>query len=125
MPLNIQNTPTESSGTAKIAVEGRLDATTWKDLEDHLEPILSAPVETVILDLAKLSFISSAGIRVLITASNRLTEKKGKLLLTNMQPQIVKVLEIIKALPGVSLFRSVQELDDYLAAMQRKVIEEQ
>ena len=36
-----------------------------------------------------------------------------------MQPQIHEVFEIIKALPGVTVFKDVAELDRYLAARQR------
>jgi hypothetical protein len=43
--------------------------------------------------------------------------------LTNLQPQIRKVFEIIQALPSLNIFESVEELDRYLAAMQRKVRE--
>jgi hypothetical protein len=36
-----------------------------------------------------------------------------------MQPQIQEVFDIIKALPGVAVFKDVAELDRYLAARQR------
>ena len=39
----------------------------------------------------------------------------------NLQPQIHEVFEIVKALPGVSIFASVAEFDEYLAVRQRKV----
>jgi hypothetical protein len=38
-----------------------------------------------------------------------------------MQPQIQEVFEIVKALPGVSVFGSIAEFDKYLATRQRKV----
>ena len=37
-----------------------------------------------------------------------------------MQPQIQEVFDIVKALPGVSVFASTEEMDAYLAAQQRK-----
>jgi anti-sigma B factor antagonist len=126
MPLKIQKQAVEGSDsrTARIALDGALDSLTSKELESVLDPLIAGPAQTVILDLSKLSFISSAGIRVLLTARNALAEKNGNLLLSNLQPQITKVLEIIKALPGVSVFSSMQEMDEYLAAMQKKVIED-
>ena len=126
MPLTIHKQTVDGSGstTVKIALDGALDSLTSKELESVLDPLIAGPARTVILDLSKLSFISSAGIRVLLTSRNALAEKNGSLLLANLQPQIAKVLEIIKALPGVSVFSSVQEMDEYLAAMQKKVIED-
>ena len=41
----------------------------------------------------------------------------------NLQPQIRKVFDIIQALPSLNVFESVEELDQYLAEMQRKVRE--
>ena len=47
----------------------------------------------------------------------------GKFLLVNLQPQIKKVFEIIKALDGMNVFKDQDEMDDYLAAMQNRVKE--
>ena len=41
--------------------------------------------------------------------------------LTNLQPQIRKVFDIIHALPSLNVFESVDELDRYLASIQCKV----
>jgi hypothetical protein len=39
----------------------------------------------------------------------------------NLQPQIKKVFDIINALPSMQIFASIEELDEYLDAMQKKV----
>jgi len=126
MPLTIQKQDVtgKASNATKIILDGTLDTLTAKQLEAVLEPLMAAPGRTVVLDMSKLSFISSAGIRVLLTARNTLAQKNGSLLLSNLQPQIAKVLEIIKALPNVAVFSSVEEMDEYLAAMQKKAIED-
>lgn len=121
MALRIQNLSQPESGIHKISVEGKLDGTTTPELESTLRPILGQNPKSLILDMAGLDFISSAGIRVLIETQKTLSANKGTVLLVNLQPQILKVLEIIKALPGITVFRNVQEMDDYLAAIQRKV----
>jgi len=125
MALNIQIFSYEKGGedTAKVALEGRLDQETYKECEKALEPVLAGPVRTLIFDMSKLKFISSVGVRILITTQRTLAGRNGCLLLANLQPQIEKVLEIIQALPGIDIFRNVEELDKYLAAMQRKVLE--
>jgi len=40
----------------------------------------------------------------------------------HLQPQIQKVLDIVKALPSVPIFKDDAEMDDYFDAMQKKVI---
>ena len=69
-------------------------------------------------DLAQLKFISSAGLRVFAAARKTLREHHGQASFVHMQPQIQEVFEIIKALPGVAVFKDEAELDQYLAARQ-------
>jgi anti-sigma B factor antagonist len=42
--------------------------------------------------------------------------------MTNLQPQIRKVFEIIMALPSLNVFESVADLDRYLTGIQKKVL---
>lgn len=71
-------------------------------------------------DLEELKFISSAGLRVFANTRKRLKERGGQTAFVRMQPQIQEVFEIIKALPGVGIFKSFAEMDEYLAARQRR-----
>ena len=121
MAIKIQNLSQPESGIYKFSVEGRLDGNTTPELESILKPVLAQNPKSIILDMAGLDFISSAGVRLLIETQKALSANKGTVLLVNLQPQILKVLEIIKALPGITVFRNVQEMDDYLTAIQRKV----
>lgn len=120
MALSIDVQRSEASRwTAWVALGGTLDGTTAPLLEKALEPLLDS-VHHLVFDLAGLKFISSAGIRVLLKARKELKAVDGSFAMKNLQPQIHKVFEIIGSLPGVSIFTSEQELDAYLAAMQRK-----
>lgn len=105
--------------TARVVLAGSLDGATSHLLEEALNPLLDS-VRHVVFDLADLKFISSAGIRVLLSARKRLRAQDGSFAMKNLQPQIEKVFEIIGSLPGFEIFRSEQELDSYLAAMQKK-----
>jgi anti-anti-sigma regulatory factor len=46
----------------------------------------------------------------------------GEFAMTNLQPQIRKVFEIIMALPSLNVFESVADLDRYLTGIQKKVL---
>lgn len=109
----------QSRWSAQVTLAGSLDGTTAPDLEKALEPLLDS-VHTLVFDMAGLKFVTSAGIRVLLVARKRLKAQDGSFAMTNLQPQIAKVFEILGSLPGMSIFQSEAELDAYLAAMQRK-----
>ncbi len=120
MALKVEPLPTSEQNVFKFSLEGRLDGNTSNELEAALRPALSAVPKSIVLNMHGLDFISSAGIRVLIETQNKLSGNGGKLLMVDLQPQIMKVMEIIKALPGITVFRNIQEMDDYLAMIQRK-----
>jgi anti-anti-sigma factor len=102
---------------------GRLDTSSSPAAEQALAPVLAAAPKHVVFDLAGLDFISSAGLRVLLGARKTLTEAGSECLLVNMKPQIERVLEVIKALPGMRIFASAREADEYIARIQEKILE--
>lgn len=121
MPLEIQILQKFGTTPAAITVQltGSLDTATAPELERQLAPVLATPVKDIVFDLAHLKFISSAGLRVFSVVRKQLKERGGQASFINMQRQINEVFEIIKALPGVAIFASETEFDDYLAARQK------
>jgi len=122
MPLEIQikrSTDPRHQATVTLELTGSLDTATAPELERQLTPVLNSPVTDIVLDLAKLKFISSAGLRVIAATRKRLRERGGQVACVNMQPQIQEVFDIVKALPGISIFKDYAEMDAYLAVRQR------
>ena len=122
MPLEIQiqkNIGGKDTGAVTIQLAGSLDTVTAPELEKQLAPALAGPVKDLVFDLAKLKFISSAGLRVFSSTRKTLKERGGQASFVNLQPQIQEVFEIIKSLPGVALFKDMAELDRYLDVRQR------
>jgi anti-anti-sigma factor len=122
MPLEIQiqkSIGAQNTGAVTVKLTGSLDTATAPDLERQLAPVLGGQVKDIVFDLAQLIFISSAGLRVFGVTRKTLKERGGQASFLNMQPQIQEVFEIIKALPGVAIFKDEAELDKYLAARQR------
>jgi len=106
-----------------VTLAGRLDTATSPRAEEALAPVLARAPRHVVFDLAGLDFISSAGLRVLLGARKTLTDAGSECVLVNMKPQIERVLEVIKALPGMRIFKDAKEADDYLSGLQERVIE--
>lgn len=106
-----------------VSLHGRLDTHSFEQLDHALGPVLASHPDALVLDLSALDYISSAGIRSIFKARKSLASHGGKLLVTNLQPQIQKVFDIVKAVPMDSVFSSMAEADSYLDTMQRKVLE--
>ena len=75
-----------------LAVAGRLDTTTAPMLSDELEASLDG-VEELVLDFNDLDYISSAGLRVLLSAQKRMN-KQGRMYLTGVNDAIMEVFEV-------------------------------
>ena len=128
MPLEIQilqNIAAQNAGAVTVKLAGSLDTATAPELERQLAPVLSGAAKDLVFDLAQLKFISSAGLRIFSMARKQLKERGGQASFVNMQPQINEVFEIMKALPGVAVFKDVAELDRYLTRRQRSHEENQ
>jgi anti-anti-sigma factor len=122
MSLEVVITPEANNGK-RIAISGRLDSNTAPDLQQSIDAEIDESIDTTIIDFKDLDFLSSAGLRVIFKTKKVMDNSSGRFLMVNLQPQIKKVFEIIKALDGMNVFRNQDEMDDYLAAMQNKVKE--
>ena len=128
MPLDInvhQSISGQNFGMITVTLAGTLDGATSPELEQRLAQAISLSAKHVVFDLAELKFISSAGLRIFATTRKTLKERGGQVSFVHMQPQIQEVFEIIKALPGVAVFKDMAEFDRYLAARQRSHTERQ
>ena len=77
---------------ALFALEGRLDTVTAPDLEKELKDSLDGITELQ-LDFAKLEYISSAGLRVLLS-TQKIMEKQGKMKFINVSDIIMEIFDV-------------------------------
>ena len=75
-----------------IALEGRLDTTTSPELEETLAASLDG-VTALVFDFTKLDYLSSAGLRVLLSAQKRMN-KQGTMKLVHVNDAVKEVFEI-------------------------------
>lgn len=85
-------TKNKEGAVLTLAPEGRLDTTTAPALEEELKNSL-AGIEELILDFAGLEYVSSAGLRVILS-TQKIMNKQGKMVLRNVNPDINDVFEI-------------------------------
>ena len=78
--------------TLTLALEGRLDTTTSPQLETLLADELDGVTELV-FDFAQLDYLSSAGLRVLLSAQKKMNSQ-GSMKLRNVNPTVKEVFDI-------------------------------
>ncbi|MCD7932513.1 MAG: STAS domain-containing protein [Tannerellaceae bacterium] len=77
-----------------IAVSGQLDTLTAVEFESTVREVLDNGAVSVILDAADLTYVSSAGLRIILTLQKGMTAKNGTLVIQNVQPDIKEIFDI-------------------------------
>ena len=88
--MTIQNN--KNGSTLSLALEGRLDTTTAPELDEVLKGSLDGVTELT-MDLEKLEYLSSAGLRVLLSAQ-KMMNKQGSMVVKNVNETIMEIFEI-------------------------------
>ena len=84
---------TRNGAALTVALEGRMDANSAPELERTLK----AEMETITdltLDLRKLAYTSSAGLRVLLSAQKTMN-KRGSMVIRNVSPDIMEIFDMV------------------------------
>jgi anti-anti-sigma factor len=88
MALDIQSAV--DANTARIVLTGELDGSAAPALRDTVDKVLSGKPARLVLQVEKLSFMASAGLRILIFAKQK--QQNLKIYLVKPQPAIVDTL---------------------------------
>lgn len=83
---------TKKDGSLTLALEGRLDTTTAPELEAVVKSEL-AEVNSLVIDMTGLEYISSAGLRVLLSAQ-KVMNKQGSMVVENANDDIKEIFDV-------------------------------
>ena len=83
---------TQENEKLTVTIEGRLDTTTAPQLEAEVKSSLDN-VKEVVFDIKNLEYVSSAGLRVLLTAQ-KIMNKQGKMTVTGASEAVMEIFEV-------------------------------
>lgn len=101
--------------TAKVKLAGRLDSAGTQAIAGRLSQ-LAEQKHGLVLDLAGVSYLTSAGIRQLMMAAKTLTRRGGRLVLLNPNKAVEEILAISATDSLIPVARSEKEAQAVLAA---------
>jgi len=90
MEVKIQREATE---TVAI-INGRVDTVTASELEKVVSPLFAEAGITLVFDCANLEYVSSSGLRVILTAHKMVAAKGGKFILRNLNKEVRQVIDL-------------------------------
>lgn len=99
----------EQGKFAIVKVGGKIDADGAPALTSELNKLVGAGKVFIVVDLADVNFMSSAGIGVTVKALNDTRSKKGDLRLAGIQSDVKKVYELLGFAAAFQFYKSVSE----------------
>ena len=90
--MTVEITQTDNKVMASIA--GRLDTVTSSEFEKSLAPYFAMNGNELQLDCKEMEYISSAGLRVVLTTHKNVTSKGGKFIISNLNKEVRSVFDM-------------------------------
>jgi anti-anti-sigma factor len=84
----------EQNDEKVVAIEGRVDTVTVSELETIVSPLWEMPSMTLVFDCEKMEYISSSGLRIVLSAHKQVTAKGGKFILRNLTREVRSVIDL-------------------------------
>ena len=97
------------NGVLVFSLKGRLDAASMPSLRNLLQERIAQGERRFAVDSAGLTYISSAGLSLLLQVAKQLEERSGRMLLFALQEPVRRVLEIAGFISLFSVLRSSEE----------------
>jgi len=85
----------DTNGIATFVLEGRVDSTGATELDTALHAAAAEGIHKMVLDMAEVTYMNSAGLRTLADVLTRNRANKGDLLLVATNPKVERVFKII------------------------------
>ncbi len=87
-------TTRKEKNSAVVSVSGRIDAITAPDFEKSLEGLIAAGEKSILINLSGLGYISSAGLRSILSSAKKLKALSGEIMFTGLQGPVEEVFQI-------------------------------
>ena len=84
----------DQNGEKVVVIEGRVDTVTASDLEMKVSQIWSTPAIKLVFDCERLEYLSSSGLRIILSAHKQVTAKGGKFILRNLSREVRSVIDL-------------------------------
>lgn len=85
---------TVENGILNIAIKGRLDAATAPVAEGEINKMLAGEENRLLFDLSELEYLSSGGLRVILSAAKEIRRRDGKVVLAALKPYVYEIFEV-------------------------------
>ncbi|MCI5053024.1 MAG: STAS domain-containing protein [Simkaniaceae bacterium] len=109
MAVGLQIEVSQKEGKTIVSLQGRIDATSTPQLEDKLAEIISAGGKHIIIDFAKVEYLSSAGMRLMLSNTKKLKSEAGNLVFCAINEDVMEIIKMAGFEKILSIYGSEDE----------------
>jgi anti-sigma B factor antagonist/stage II sporulation protein AA (anti-sigma F factor antagonist) len=91
--MSLQITVDEKSGSKILRIDGRLDAVSSTQFDESLTKVDESS-QNVFVDFSKVEYLSSAGMRVMLAHSKKMSAKQGKLVFFQISEEVMEIIKM-------------------------------
>lgn len=113
MPLDIRITKKDNYAYV-VELDGSIDSDSYLEFGDELRDIVGEKTKAMLIDMKKVAYVSSIGIKALLDIKKYLEKKNASFAMINLQPQVKKIFEVLKLLPMFDFFEDMAQADKYI-----------
>jgi len=92
-----------------VSVNGRLDTNTADDFQTSVNEILTSGEKAILVDLEKVDYVSTAGLRALLMLAKKASALGGKAHCCGLQPLVKKIFDVSEFSRLIAIYDSVQD----------------
>ena len=96
-----------------LRLDGRLDAATIPILERKINSLSDEKHNLIYLDFLRVDYLSSAGMRLLLSASKKLKTKKGALVIFSIGEEVMEIIKLAGFEKILLIFETEQDATQY------------
>ena len=116
--FNLRVTASEKrAGLFVILPVGSINTNTYSILKKELEWILESWPEIILFDMKQVNYVNFRGLRVILKTIIKMNLRKGKVYLTNLQPEIKEMFDVMNDALPEWFFGNRKQLEIYLDAI--------
>lgn len=102
----MKTTITKEGNLTNVLLEGRLDTTTAEIFQKEIQQLFEGENPNIVLDCKDLEYISSSGLRVILSLQKSVMSRKGGLVLRALKPTILSIF----VMTGLSNVLTIEKL---------------
>jgi len=92
-----------------LQVQGKLDSMSSPEMDKRMTGLIESGIRQIAVNLADIAYVSSAGLRVFLSAAKRLKQSQGKLALANPSAQVQQIFDIAGFAAILPIFKTLNE----------------